>query len=242
MPEEIGSPLRFEEEDRLPWLEPVEEAEHEGGTGWRLAALVLSGLVLIGLVVGGMWWWQTGGRPRGELIAAPEGDYKQAPSAEPGRFEGEGAIAVAAAEGVQPTAQIDPNRLPEAPVAPPQAAGGTQAPAAAPQPKAAAPTAAARSTAIPVAATPAPAARAPAATGSGMVQLGAFSSNASAQSAWNSLKSRFAYLEPVNSNIVSAEVNGRTIYRLQAAAGSASAAQTLCNRLRVAGENCIPVR
>ena len=75
-----------------------------------------------------------------------------------------------------------------------------------------------------------------------MVQLGAFSSNASAQQAWTSLKSRFAYLEPVNSNIVSAEVNGRTVYRLQAAAGSASAAQTLCSRLRVAGENCIPVR
>ena len=75
-----------------------------------------------------------------------------------------------------------------------------------------------------------------------MVQLGAFSSSASAQRAWTSLKGRFAYLEPVNSTVVTAEVNGRTVYRLQAAAGSASAAQSLCNRLRVAGENCMPVR
>lgn len=229
-----GSPLRFDEEDRLPWLEPVEDAAPERSDVWRLVGLVLVGLVLIGAVVGGMWWWQTGGRPRGELIAAPEGAYKVTPKAEPGRFEGEGAIAVAAAEGVQPTAQIDPNRLPETPIAPPVAGGRPPAATAGAQPKAAPGTAA-----TPAAATPA---LAPATGGSGMVQLGSFSSNASAQRAWTSLKSRFAYLEPVNSSIVTAEVNGRTVHRLQAAAGSASAAQTLCNRLRVAGENCIPVR
>ncbi len=230
MSDSQGSPLHFDEEDRLPWLEPVEDDLHEDGNGWRLTGIVVAGLVFIGLIVGGMWWLQTGGRARGELIAAEEGPYKTAPSAEPGRFEGEGAIAVAAAEGVQPTAKLDPNRLPEQPVAPPVATG-RPAPVATPASKA------------PAAATPAvnPAPVA-AASGSGMVQLGAFSSSASAQRAWTSLKGRFAYLEPVNSNVVTAEVNGRTIYRLQAAAGSANAAQSLCNRLRVAGENCIPVR
>ncbi len=239
MSDSQGSPLHFDEEDRLPWLEPVEDDRHEGGNGWRLAAIVAAGLVFIGLVVGGMWWLQTGGRARGELIAAPEGAYKKAPTAEPGRFEGEGAIAVAAAEGVQPKSQVDASRLPEQPVAPP-VASGRPAPTAAAQPKAAAPTAATRSTATPAAATPAPAPAA--ASGSGMVQLGAFSSAASAQRAWAGLKARFAWLEPVNSNVVTAESAGRTVYRLQAAAGSASAATTLCNRLRVAGENCIPVR
>ncbi len=229
MSDSQGSPLHFDEEDRLPWLEPVEDEVHEGGNGWRLAGIVVAGLVFIGLVVGGMWWLQTGGRARGELIAAEAGPYKTAPKAEPGRFEGEGAIAVAAADGVQPTAKLDPNRLPEQPVAPP-VAGGPQPKAAAPASKALAPPAAAVA--------PAPTA----AGGSAMVQLGAFSSAASAQQAWAALKSRFAYLEPVNSNIVTAESNGRTVYRLQAAAGSASAAQNLCNRLRVAGENCIPVR
>lgn len=235
-----GSPLRFDEEDRLPWLEPVDDAQSEGGGGLRLLGLVTAGLVVIGLVVGGVWWVQTGGRARGELIAAPEGAYKKAPSAEPGRFEGEGAIAVAAAEGVQPQPQVDTSRLPEQPIAPPVATG-RPASAATAQPKAATPTTAARSVTTPTAATPAPVA-APAASGSGMVQLGAFSSAASAQRAWAGLKSRFAWLEPVNSNVVTAESAGRTVYRLQAAAGSASAAQTLCNRLRVAGENCIPVR
>lgn len=230
MSDSQGSPLHFDEEDRLPWLEPVEDDQHEGGSGWRLAGIVIAGLLFIGLVVGGMWWLQTGGRARGELIAADETPYKNAPAAEPGRFEGEGAIAVAAAEGVQPTAKLDPNRLPEQPIAPPVATG-RPAPAATPATKAPA--------AATPAATPAPVA---AASGSGMVQLGAFSSSASAQRAWTSLKGRFAYLEPVNSTVVTAEVNGRTVYRLQAAAGSASAAQSLCNRLRVAGENCMPVR
>jgi cell division protein FtsN len=97
---------------------------------------------------------------------------------------------------------------------------------------------AARPAATPPAAAPATAP----ATGGGMVQLGAFASEATAARAFDSLKARFSWLAPVNRTIVAAQVNGRTVYRLQAAAGSASAAQTLCNRLRVAGENCILVR
>jgi hypothetical protein len=38
---------------------------------------------------------------------------------------------------------------------------------------------------------------------------------------------------------VAGEVNGRTVYRLRASAGSSSAARDLCGRLRIAGEDCL---
>ncbi len=227
MAEAGGMGLGFEPEERLPWLEPVEETAQPENMTARLIGLVVAGLVLIGAVVGGLWWWQNnaaGGR--GELIAAPEGPYKVAPKAEPGRFSGDGTIAVAAAEGQQTSSTIDASRLPEAPVAPP-AAGGRP-----PATKAGAAAAASASVA------PAPTA---VASGSGMVQLGAFASEAAASRAWDSLKTRFEWLGPVNRSIVPAEVGGRTVYRLRAAAGGASAARTLCNRLRVAGETCLAI-
>ena len=240
-----GEALGFEPEERLPWLEPS-EAEPEPGNGIaHLIGLVLAGLVAIGLVVGGLWWWQQRNRGgNGELVTAPEGPYKVAPKAEPGRFDGEGNVAVAAAEGEQPAGTVDAGRLPENPVppsmrplAPPNA--GNPAPAAAPAPKAAAtvqsagahgqtPAVAARVTAPP----PAPA------TG-GTIQLGAYDSEAAAARAWDSLKARFDWLGPVNRTITPATVNGRTFYRLRAAAGAN--ARDYCNRLRVAGENCIPL-
>ncbi len=228
---EIG--LSIEEEERLPWLEPIEDVEPTGVSIGRLLGLVLAGLLVIGVVVGGLWWWQNnGGRPRGELIAAPEGDYKIEPKGEPGRFDGNGNVAVAATEGVTPVGQVDPNRLPERPVPPPVAAGANRAsPAAA----ARATTARANADGPPATAT----ATAAAATGGGTIQLGAFASEATAARAWDSLKSRFSWLGPVNRTIAAAEVNGRAVYRLRAAAGSASAARDLCARLRVAGENCI---
>lgn len=230
--------LGIEQEERLPWLEPIEDPSGSDVSMSSLWGLVLAGLVIIGAVVGGLWWWQNnGGRPSGELIAAPEGEYKVAPRNEPRRFDGDGSVAVAAAEGVSPTGRVDPNQLPERPVPPPVATGDARTastPAAAARPTS---NAARTSTATAPAARPA---SAPAAAGgSGTVQLGAFASEATAARAWDSLKSRFEWLGPVNRSIVAADVNGRTVYRLRAAAGTTSAARDLCARLRVAGENCI---
>jgi hypothetical protein len=241
-----NAPLRFEEEERLPWLEPIDDVEESGGSLSRLFGLVVAGLIGIGLVVGGLWWWQNnGGRPRGELIAAPEGDYKVAPAAEPGRFDGEGNVAVAAAEGVSTPGNVDASQLPEQPVAPTAGAATvpvtppatpTRGPVALPTAR---PTVSTGAASAPVAA--APAAAPAAASGGGMVQIGAFASEATAAHAWDSLKGRFTWLANVNRSIVPAQVNGRTVYRLRGAAGSASAARDLCARMRVAGENCIVV-
>src|SRR3546814_14019827 len=66
----------------------------------RLLVMVLGGLLLIGAVLGGLWWIQNGGaRGNGELIAAQQGDYKVAPANDGARtFEGEGDVAFSASE------------------------------------------------------------------------------------------------------------------------------------------------
>lgn len=254
------SALGFDEEERLPWLEPIEDRDDSGVSMGRLIALVLAGLVAIGLVVGGLWWWQNvGGRPRAELIPAPEGDYRVPPRAEAGRFDGDGDAAVAATEGVRAAGQIDVGAAPQTPVAPAanRPAASATVPAAAPRgatppvaanrsvearPEARPSVAATRPGAPAATAAATPAAGASATGGSGMVQLGSFASESAANAAWASLKRRLAWLAPYNSNVARAEVGGRTVYRLYAAAGSNSAARNLCARLSAAGEDCLVTR
>ena len=113
------------DEDRLPWLEPVEDETPDRGVGaGKLIAAVVVCLLAIGLVIGGVFWLrERGGAPEtargdGDLIAAPAGDYKVAP-AEPGgmNVEGEGDATFAASQGVPVDAAIDISKRPEAPVA-----------------------------------------------------------------------------------------------------------------------------
>ncbi len=85
--------LGLEDEDRLPWLEPAEGFEDDAEVSpARLLIMVLGGLLLIGAVLGGLWWVQNGGaRGQGELIVADKGDYKVPPKTDGAKtFEGEG--------------------------------------------------------------------------------------------------------------------------------------------------------
>jgi hypothetical protein len=218
----------IDDEDRLPWLEAVEEdGDRDGPSAGKLIALVLVGLVTIGLIVGGLFW--IGNRQRGtssgepELIAAPAGDYKVKP-ADPGgmEVEGKGDTAFAASEGAEPKGAIDMSAVPETPVTPAPAK-----PKAAPKP---APRQAAPA--------PAPAAPAPTAGGGASIQLGAFSSQAGANSAWKALSDRFAYLAPLTHSVTPVASGGRTLYRLRA---SGPGATNICGRLRVAGEQCVAI-
>jgi hypothetical protein len=224
-------------EERLPWLEPADDYQDgDAVSPSRLLLLVVGGLLLIGAVIGGLWWVQNGGtRGDAQLIAAQDGDYKVAPESDNAKvFEGEGDASFAATEGAELESRIDPSRLPEEPAVIAQAQA-----AKAEKDKAAAKAEADKKTdAKPDAVKAAPAA----AAGAGAVQLGAFSSEASASKAWASLSKRFSFLADLNKSVTPVAVDGGTVYRLRAAAGSAANATALCGKLRVAGENCVVVR
>jgi hypothetical protein len=214
------------DEDRLPWLEAVEEdSDDDGPSLAKLVAALIIGLLAIGLIVGGLFWLGNRNRPggNGEIIAAPEGDYKVRPD-DPGgmNVQGEGGTAIAASEGAQPQGQIDTSRVSETPVARPAPPAAQPAPSQPATPARPAPTPPAR---------PAPAA-------GPTVQLGAFSSEAAANRAWTALSARFRYLAPLSHGIVPVRSGDRTLYRLRA---SGPGAADVCRRLQAAGESCASV-
>ena len=77
-----------------------------------------------------------------------------------------------------------------------------------------------------------------ASAGGQVLQLGAFSSESRARSAFKDLSGRYAYLAGMEPQIVPVSADGKTLYRLRTVAGSPSAAKDLCGRLKVAGEAC----
>lgn len=229
----------YADEDRLPWLESADEDYREGPSAMRVILLAVIGLLVIAAVIFGYRHFraQRGPAGSGELIRAPDGDYKIKPD-EPGgmKVEGEGDTVFSASEGGASNGAINAGAVPEAPV---------DGKAARPVPKSG------PGTATVVAAVPAkggkltaqaPAILAPrAAAGGGggsLVQLGSFPSEAAANTAWSETSKRFTYLAPLGKSVERAEVAGRTVYRLRVDAGSAVQASSICGKLKVAGEAC----
>lgn len=207
---ERGTGQSYDAGERLPWLEPVEVVEDTSGPSiGKMIGLVLLGILLLGAVVGGYSWWSQQGATSGgsgELIAAPAEPYKIKPE-DPGGMEVEG-------EGDTSFAASE-GAEPQGKI---DVAAVPEAPLVVQNE------------------TPAVGAGTPKAGGSGTIQLGAFSSEASATSAWKALSARFKYLEPLTHSIL--EVNGgeKSLYRLRASGPDAA---NLCGRLRVAGETCL---
>ncbi|MFM9828285.1 MAG: SPOR domain-containing protein [Sphingomonas sp.] len=226
------------DEDRLPWLETVDDDYREGPSLVRTALFVLAGLAAVAALVWLAYSFMGRGRPSGgsgELIAAQEGDYKVKPDNPGGmKVEGEGDTAFATSEGKgSGNGAIDLKATPEAPVAGTLANRTTGAKNA--------------GNAIPpssgkLAAPPAPGVRAlavpGAASGGSLVQLGAFPSEGAANVAWAAASRRFAYLAPLGKQVQQADVNGRKVFRLRVNAGSNGQAAELCGKLKVAGEAC----
>lgn len=230
--------------DRLPWLETAED-DGDGGGLTRVVAWVLLGLVALAAVLGVAYWLKhPAPEPgNGDLIAAPEGDYKLKPD-DPGglKVQGEGDAAVAASSGAGGNGSIAATNLPEAPIvgrkAAPGAASGPGGPGG---PGGSTATASVAGPGGKLVAPPPgrPVTVAQGGGGGALVQLGAFPSEAGANTAWSQLSKRFGYLANLGKSIEKAEVNGRTFYRLKVNAGSAGAAQDLCGKIKVAGEKCI---
>ena len=226
------------DEDRLPWLETATDGYDEGPSIGRIVGLVLVGLAAIAALLGGVYWYQhrAPAPGNGDLIAAPDGDYKVKPN-DPGgmKVDGEGDAAVATSGGANGGGKIAVSSLPEAPVAGKKAAtdGKTEHGVS---------TATATAGAGGKLVAPPPGKPLPVSTGGGagaVVQLGAFPTEAGANAAWAAQSKRFAYLAPLGKSVQKADVNGRTFYRLRVNAGSATAASDLCGKLKVAGESCL---
>jgi len=227
----------YGDDDRLPWLETVEEDYREGPSIWRILLLILLAIAVLAAVLFGFWWYQKqqGLSGNGQLINAQEGDYK-VPDRDAGmNVEGAGSTTYATSEGATANASIDASAQPEAPVQ-----GKVVA-----QP---APTAGGSKTAtVPVAnggalnaQTPAaPAASTPASSGSGsLIQLGAFPDEQGASAAWARLSKRFSYLGPLGKSVEKGDKDGKTVYRLRVNAGSNGQAKDICTKLKTAGESC----
>lgn len=229
--------LEVGDEDRLPWLEAVEE--DDGGEGGpsvaKLIAAIVIGLVAIGVIVGGLFWLGNRNQPgaNGEIIAAPEGDYKVRPENPGGmNLSGEGEVSAAASAGQTPQGNLALN-APEAPVTQgPHSAAPAPAPAQTAQAPAPAP---AHPAPAPQHPAPAPQHPAPPAGGGATIQLGAFSSQAKANAAWKNLSTRFSFLAGLTQSVVPVQSGDKTLYRLRASGGNAG---DICGRLRTAGESC----
>jgi SPOR domain len=231
--------LGLQDEDRLPWLEAVEEdGDIDRVSTGRLIAFVAAALLALGFVVGGVWWLQgqkPGPQGDGALIAAAEGDYKVKPAAPGGmKVEGQGDATFAASEGAEASGTVDANGASEAPVI---------VPAATPKPVVE-PVVAARpvvTAAVPasggVLKAPTPKTVAQGAPGT-VIQLGAYESESVANAAWTRLASANADLATLQKIVVAANVGGKTYHRLRANAGTAANANAICAKVG----NCIVVR
>ena len=200
------------EDERLPWLEADDDAEKPGVDTGRVVTFVVVSLVVIGLVIGALWWFfrdrsQTSMVADGSTIHAPAGPYKTKP-AKPGGSEavGTGDTSFAVAEGKEPQGKVaDGGEAPRPSIDRNQSGSG---PAASP------------------------------ATGGVGVQVGAYSSQDKAEAGWSTLSTRYPALSGVSHRVIQATVDGSPIFRLQAVSGDVKAAQALCSALQSQGGDC----
>ena len=217
--------------DRLPRLESAAHDDDAGviDTG-RLVRFVAIGVFLLALIVGGIWFVNhrgTGGDQvaEGGVIPAPAEPYKSEPADKGGKtFAGTGDSAFAVSEGKNPAAKL----------------GGTETPVAAalPSPAAPSPVTAAPAGAAKPGTAPAATASASSATGGVGVQVGAYSSQSTAEAGWSRLSSGHDVLKGVKHRIVEGSADIGTVYRLQAVTADVASANALCASLKAAGVAC----
>jgi hypothetical protein len=70
------------------------------------------------------------------------------------------------------------------------------------------------------------------------VQVGAYASRAAAEAGWATLTARIGALHGRSHRIVQGTVDGSTVYRLQAVAGTVDDANALCRAIKSEGGDC----
>lgn len=206
--------LALGDEERLPWLESADDVDFDDAEpdNSRMIGFGVLAVLLLAALVGGIYWFTHRGSPAasadGSLIAANKEPYKIAPK-DPGGKTFQGTG--------DASFKVSEGEKPVANLAGSNAPA--PAPAPAPKPNASAP--------------------APAAPTSGVgVQVGAFSTAASAEAAWSKLVAAHDALNGLSHRVIEGKADMATVFRLQAVAGDAAAANALCAKLQSGGLKC----
>jgi hypothetical protein len=202
--------LALDDDDRLPWLESADDDDDDEGAidTGRVLRFLVFGLVLLAAIGGALWF------VKHRAATAPtvaEGGVIKAP-AEPYKT-------VPANQGGKTYAGTGDSAFAASEGKTTQARlGGGEAPVPAP------------SVDLANGATPAP-------VGVG-VQVGAYTSQAAAEAGWTRLSGSSEALKAVKHRVVQGSADIGTVYRLQAVAPDAAAANALCSQLKAAGIAC----
>ncbi len=209
-------------EERLPWLNSVDDDPEAGLDTGRVWAFVLCAIALLLLIAGGLWWTAhrreaSAALADGSLITAPLGPIKVAPQDPGGKtFDGTGDSSFTVSQG----------HVPGAPLAGSDQADGGAAAGIDPT---------AGKDGSPAATVAGSGGGSPGGIG---VQVGAFSTQLAAEAAWAHLAKAYGDLAGSTHRIVTSQADIGTVYGLQAVAGSDAAANALCDRLKASGLNC----
>jgi len=197
------------DEGRLPWLESDEDYQEDGVDTARLLIFAVIGLIVIALIVGGIWWST---REHGPSNTLADGSTIAAPKTPYKTKPAEPGGKTFQGTGDESFA-----------VAEGQSREGQLAPGETPKPNV-------------DAATPANT-QASADEGVG-VQVGAFSTRATAIQGWSKLAGQFAVLKGMKYRVIEGQADIGTVYRLQAVASDLAAANSLCASLKASGGAC----
>ncbi|MXO89503.1 SPOR domain-containing protein [Altererythrobacter aquaemixtae] len=203
-----------DDDEPLPWLESDYGEEDESYNPGNIAGFIFLALLALAAIIGLVWWLSNpGADPElvadGSTIEAPDGPTKERPEDPGGKeFEGTGNVAPGVGQG-----ETTEGRL----------AGDDSARPSIDT------------------ATPNNAGQAGAGNASGGavgVQVGAYRSKDSATKAWGTLNGQTQALNGFKYRVVEGEVDGGTVFRLQAVAGDTASANRLCNALKADGIEC----
>ena len=215
-------------DDRLPWLESADDIDPAGFDSGRIIGFVMLGLVALAMIVGAVWFssHRGAGRADGSVIMADKGPYKVAPENPGGKkFAGTGDTSYAVAQGETRTGTIAGEGSSRTPATATPTAAPTPGTTGSAKPKA---SASASATSAP----------APAAAEGVGVQVAAYTSAADAEKGWSALAARHDALAGFKHRVVEGQAEFGRVFRLQAVAGDAAAANALCAKLKASGQGC----
>lgn len=202
--------LALNDEDRLPWLESADDDDDDAGAvdTARLVRFALFGLVLLVGIAGALWFVNQRGPAGPEIV---DGGVIRAP-AEPYKH-------VPADQGGKTYAGTGDSAFAVSEgKSTPARLGGAEAPVPSPS----------------VDLAP----DAGATAGGVGVQVGAYKSQADAEAGWTRLSGNSEVLKGVKHRVIQGTADIGTVYRLQAVAPDAAAANALCSALKASGVAC----